>query len=53
MWGYPYTLWLFVAASVWFMADAVRTQPGPSAMAVAIIVAGVLAYRVWRLTARG
>ena len=22
MWGYPYTLWLFVAVSVWFMADA-------------------------------
>jgi APA family basic amino acid/polyamine antiporter len=52
MWGYPYTLWLFVAVSVWFMADAVWTQPKPSAMAMAIIVAGVLSYRVWLFTAR-
>ena len=22
MWGYPWTLWLFVASSVWFIADA-------------------------------
>jgi APA family basic amino acid/polyamine antiporter len=52
MWGYPYTLWAFVAVSLWFMADALLTQPRPSAMAVAIVLAGILAYRASRLTAK-
>ncbi len=51
MWAYPWTLWLFVTASVWFMADAVVTQPRPSAMALAIVATGVLAYRMWRSVA--
>ena len=48
MWAYPWTLWLFVAVSVWFMADAVVTQPLPSAMALVIVTTGALAYRMWR-----
>ncbi len=52
MWAYPWTLWLFVAVSVWFMADAVVTQPLPSAMALVIVATGALAYWMWRTTRR-
>ena len=52
MWAYPWTLWLFVAVSVWFMADAVVTQPMPSAMALVIVVTGALAYWMWRRLSR-
>jgi APA family basic amino acid/polyamine antiporter len=48
MWGYPYTLWLFVAVSVWFMADALITQTRPSLMALVIVAAGGVAYRMLR-----
>ena len=48
MWGYPYTLWLFVAVSVWFMADALVTQTRPSLMAFVIVAAGAVAYRMRR-----
>ena len=48
MWGYPVTLWLFVAVSVWFIADTCVTQPAPSAMALVIVGSGALAYRLWR-----
>jgi amino acid transporter len=47
MWGYPYTLWLFVAVSIWFMADALVTQTLPSLMAFVIVATGVVAYRIW------
>jgi hypothetical protein len=48
MWGYPYTLWLFVIVSIWFMANALITQPRPSLMAFVIVAAGAAAYRFWR-----
>jgi APA family basic amino acid/polyamine antiporter len=48
MWGYPYTLWTFVVVSVWFILNAFLTQPKPSLMALAIIAAGIAAYRLWR-----
>jgi basic amino acid/polyamine antiporter, APA family len=48
MWGYPATLWLFVAVSIWFMVNAFVTQPGPSLMACVIVGTGVLAYWIWR-----
>jgi APA family basic amino acid/polyamine antiporter len=48
MWGYPYTLWLFVAVSLWFMLDALVTQTGPSLMAFVIVAAGILAYKLRR-----
>ncbi len=48
MWGYPYTLWLFVVVSAWFMVNAFITQPRPSLMALVIVAAGVAAHRMWR-----
>jgi APA family basic amino acid/polyamine antiporter len=48
MWGYPYTMWLFVGVSVWFVMDAFLAQPRPSFMAFVIIASGVLAYWIWR-----
>ncbi|HEY2014784.1 MAG TPA: amino acid permease [Bryobacteraceae bacterium] len=47
MWGYPGTLWVFVAVSVWFMVNALVTQPVPSLMALVIAATGVLAYWFW------
>jgi APA family basic amino acid/polyamine antiporter len=52
MWAYPWTLWLFVAVSVWFMADAVVTQPLPSSMALVIVATGALAYWMWGASRR-
>jgi APA family basic amino acid/polyamine antiporter len=46
MWGYPYTLWIFVAGSVWFIADALVTQIVPSVMALVIVGAGAVAFKV-------
>ena len=48
MWGYPYTLWLFVAVSIWFMVNALVTQLRPSLMALVIVATGVLAYWIWQ-----
>jgi basic amino acid/polyamine antiporter, APA family len=47
MWGYPTTLWLFLVASAWFIADAVVGQPGPSFAAILITSAGVPFYLIW------
>jgi len=48
MWGYPWTLYVFVAVSVWFMVNALVTQPGPSFMTLSIVGSGVVAYWLWR-----
>ncbi len=48
MWGYPWTLWCFVAVSAWFVVNAFLTQALPSLMAFAIVASGILAYQVWR-----
>ena len=48
MWGYPYTLWAFIVISVWFIVNALVTQPRPSLMALVIVATGVAAYRIWR-----
>ncbi len=48
MWGYPATLWLFMAVSVWFLADAVVTQPRPSIIALLLAAAGIPFYFIWR-----
>jgi basic amino acid/polyamine antiporter, APA family len=47
MWGYPGTLLVFLAASVWFIADSVISQPGPSMAAVVITGAGWPFYLIW------
>jgi len=48
MWGYPYTLGVFMLVSVWFVANAFATQPGPSLMALGIIATGIPMYFIWR-----
>jgi basic amino acid/polyamine antiporter, APA family len=48
MWGYPYTLWIFVAVSVGFMVNAFHAEPRPSLMAFAIVGTGAVAYWLWR-----
>jgi APA family basic amino acid/polyamine antiporter len=48
MWGYPYTLWAFVSVSVWFMVDALVTQPKTSLITFSIALAGVPFYWIWR-----
>ena len=53
MWGYPWTLWVFVAVSVWFVVNSFMTQPKPSSMAFVIAASGVLGYRLWRRLAPG
>jgi hypothetical protein len=50
MWGYPTTLWLFIAVSVWYLVDAFVNQPKTSLIAVAISVAGIPFYFIWRAT---
>jgi APA family basic amino acid/polyamine antiporter len=47
MWGYPWTLWSFVAVSVWFMLNALVTQTVPSLLAFVIVGAGVGVYWIW------
>ncbi|HKD05570.1 MAG TPA: amino acid permease [Bryobacteraceae bacterium] len=51
MWGYPWTLLLFIAVSLWFMAEELVAEPIPSAMAAVIVVAGLLAWKLWRVFA--
>jgi APA family basic amino acid/polyamine antiporter len=48
MWGYPVTLWLFIAVSLWFLLDALVNQPQVSLIALALAAAGVPAYFLWR-----
>ncbi len=48
MWGYPFTLWLFVIVSIWFMLDALVNQPKTSLIAIAVALAGVPFYFAWR-----
>jgi APA family basic amino acid/polyamine antiporter len=48
MWGYPWTLLLFVAVSVWFMVNSCFTQPGPSFAAFGLVAAGLLVYRFYK-----
>jgi APA family basic amino acid/polyamine antiporter len=47
MWGYPYTLWMFLAVSIWFLADAVVNQPKASLIALLLAAAGVPFYFLW------
>lgn len=53
MLGYPFTLWAFVAVSAWFMVDSLVNQPKTSLIALAIAVAGIPFYFIWRGRAPG
>ncbi|HMD83240.1 MAG TPA: amino acid permease [Terriglobia bacterium] len=48
MWGYPYTLAVFMLVSVWFVVNAFVTAPGPSFTALGIVAAGIPMYWIWR-----
>ncbi len=48
MWGYPVTAWIFVAVSVWFFADALVNQTVTSLLSIAVTLAGVPFYLIWR-----
>jgi APA family basic amino acid/polyamine antiporter len=48
MWGYPYTLLLFLSVSLWFVLNAFFTQPVPSLAAFAIALSGIPIYQIWR-----
>jgi APA family basic amino acid/polyamine antiporter len=48
MLGYPVTLLLFLAASAWFLVDALVNQPQVSLIALALAAAGIPAYFLWR-----
>jgi hypothetical protein len=48
MWGYPATLWLFLAVSTWFLVDALVNQPKPSIGALLLTAAGIPFYFIWR-----
>ncbi len=47
MWGYPFTLWAFLAVSVWFLADAFVNQPKVSLISLLLAGAGLPLYFVW------
>jgi APA family basic amino acid/polyamine antiporter len=47
MWGYPWTPWLFVLVSAWFIFNSFVSQPQPSIMAFLVIASGVAAYWIW------
>jgi APA family basic amino acid/polyamine antiporter len=49
MWGYPWTLAVFVLASIWFIVDSIFTQPLPAAGTIAVIATGGIAYEIWKL----
>jgi APA family basic amino acid/polyamine antiporter len=52
MWGYPYTLIVFVAVSIWFILNSFVTQPVPSCWALVIAGSGIPAYCIWRKAAK-
>jgi APA family basic amino acid/polyamine antiporter len=47
MWGYPVTPILFVAITIWFLANMILTRPVPSLIGLGLIVAGIPVYFFW------
>lgn len=52
MWGYPVTPLLFVALTIWFLANMLMTRPGASLAGLGLIATGVPVYFFWRKTPR-
>jgi APA family basic amino acid/polyamine antiporter len=48
MWGYPVTPIVFVAVTVWFVANTLISKPGTSIVGSLIILSGIPAYFGWR-----
>ena len=48
MWGYPYTLWIFIVVAVTFLVNAFITRPMPSIAALGIVATGIPMYLIWR-----
>jgi APA family basic amino acid/polyamine antiporter len=52
MWGYPVTPLLFVATAAWFLVNMLIEKPGPSLVALGIMLAGVPVYFIWTRRSR-
>jgi APA family basic amino acid/polyamine antiporter len=48
MWGYPSTAFLFLAFAAAFLLNALVTRPVPALSSLALMLAGVPVYYVWR-----
>jgi APA family basic amino acid/polyamine antiporter len=48
MWGYPVTPIVFAAVTLWFLATSLIGNPVPSVTGLAILLAGIPVYYVWR-----
>ena len=47
MWGYPVTPALFLAITVWFLVNMLKTRPVPSLAGVLLIATGIPVYFLW------
>jgi len=46
--GYPWTTLLFILAAGALVANTIATQPGRAAVGIAVVLAGVPVYFIWR-----
>ena len=47
-WGYPFIPILFIASSVWLVANTILEKPKESLIGVAIVALGIPAYVFWK-----
>jgi APA family basic amino acid/polyamine antiporter len=47
-WGYPWTMLLFLAISVWILAVSFRDRPRESLLGLAVVASGVPFYFYWK-----
>jgi basic amino acid/polyamine antiporter, APA family len=48
MWGYPFTTLAFIVCGAAFMINSLIERPRPSLTGLALMVAGVPMYYLWR-----
>jgi basic amino acid/polyamine antiporter, APA family len=48
MWGYPVTPLVFLAITIWFLANMLATRPVPAFAGLGLMLTGVPAYMLWR-----